>query len=283
MALIEHPGSEPSPVSPANAAVQSERGGRERDFVTALARGLELLRCFTRQDSLLGNQELAAKTGLPKATVSRLTFTLTQLGCLRRQPASGKYMLDVGVLAFGYQMLSNLVVRTLAHPFMEELAAQTGTAVALAARDRLQMVYIDSAVPVRLSKFPAAAVIRRQVGQSLSLHASAVGRACLAATPEPERDRLLDQLRIELGETWPRAQRGLDQAFRDFADHGYCLSLGEWTPEINGIAVPLPHADHGVLAFNCAGPSFELSADELRAEIGPRLKHMVGQVQAVAR
>ncbi len=265
------------------SSLKSERNGKERDFVTALSRGLDLLRCFTRQDSLLGNQELAAKTGLPKATVSRLTFTLTQLGCLRRQAHSGKYMLDVGVLAFGYQMLSNLVVRTLAHPFMEELTAQTGTAVALAARDRLQMVYIDSTMPVRLSKFPSTSAIRRQVGQYLSLHASAAGRACLAGTPEPERDRLLDQLRAELGEDWPRAKRSLDQAFRDFADYGYCLSLGEWIPEINGIAVPLAHADHGVLAFNCAGPSFELSADELRAEIGPRLKHMVAQIQAVAR
>lgn len=130
-----------------SASLKSERSGKERDFVTALSRGLELLRCFTREDSLLGNQELAAKTGLPKATVSRLTFTLTQLGCLRRQSQSGKYMLDVGVLACAYQMLSNLVVRSLAHPFIEDLAAETGTAVALAARDRGQMVYIDRQCP----------------------------------------------------------------------------------------------------------------------------------------
>lgn len=269
--------------TPARAAAKGDRMSKDRDFVTALARGLELLRCFTREDSVLGNQELAAKTRLPKATVSRLTFTLTQLGCLRRQASSGKYMLDVGVLAFGYQMLSNLVVRSLAHPFMEELAAQTGTAVAMAARDRLQMVYIDSAMPVRLSKYPSQTVIRRQVGLHLPLHASAAGRACLAATPQPERDLLLDGLRAELGADWPQAARGLDQAFRDYADHGYCLSLGEWTPEINGIGVPMTHADYGVLAFNCAGPSFEMSAEELRAEIAPRLKHMVGQVQAVAR
>jgi DNA-binding IclR family transcriptional regulator len=283
MSLDDSATIEPTAAPAESASAKSGRSGKGRDFVTALSRGLELLRCFTREDNLLGNQELAAKTGLPKATVSRLTFTLTQLGCLRRQARSGKYMLDVGVLAFGYQMLSNLVVRTLAHPFMEELAAQTGTAVALAARDRLQMVHIDSAMPVRLSEYPSTTVIRRQVGQHLSLHASAAGRACLAATPQPERDLLLEQLRAELGDDWPGAKRALDQAFRDFADHGYCLSLGEWIPEINGIAVPLAHADHGILAFNCAGPSFETSEDQLRAEIGPRLKHMVAQVQAVAR
>ena len=53
---------------------------KDRQFVTALARGLELLRCFTPESLLLGNQELAKKTGLLKPTVSRLTHTLTRLG-----------------------------------------------------------------------------------------------------------------------------------------------------------------------------------------------------------
>ncbi|WP_410315050.1 helix-turn-helix domain-containing protein, partial [Klebsiella pneumoniae] len=48
-----------------------------------------MLRCFTPRESLLGNQELAKKTGLPKPTVSRLTHTLTRLGYLRHLPHSG--------------------------------------------------------------------------------------------------------------------------------------------------------------------------------------------------
>ncbi|MER1157644.1 helix-turn-helix domain-containing protein, partial [Pseudomonas aeruginosa] len=95
---------------------------KDRQFVTALARGLELLRCFTPRESLLGNQELAKKTGLPKPTVSRLTHTLTRLGYLRHLPHSGKYQLEVGVMSFGYAMLSNLSIRALARPLMEEMA-----------------------------------------------------------------------------------------------------------------------------------------------------------------
>ncbi|MGK9626070.1 helix-turn-helix domain-containing protein, partial [Salmonella enterica subsp. enterica] len=51
-----------------------ERAARESDpnFVTALARGLELLRCFRTGESMLGNQDFVRRTGLPKATVSRL-------------------------------------------------------------------------------------------------------------------------------------------------------------------------------------------------------------------
>jgi DNA-binding IclR family transcriptional regulator len=265
------------------ATRQAEEDGKDRDFVTALARGLELLRCFTPEQGMLGNQELAAKTGLPKPTVSRLTYTLTKLGCLKKHASSGKYHLDVGVLAFGYQMLSNLTVRTIAHPFMEELAGQLGAAVAMAARDRLQMVYLDSAVALHLTKSPAQMAMRRQVGSYLPLHLSAVGRACLAGTPEQEREQLLAQLRERHRDDWDTIQPSLERTFRDYAEKGYCLSLGDWAPEVNGIAVPMAHKDYGILAVNCAGPAYDMPAERLEQEVGPRLKHMVGQIQAAVR
>ena len=64
-------------IDPMNA---DEEEDKDRQFVTALARGLELLRCFTPSESVLGNQELARKTGLPKPTITRMTHTLTRLG-----------------------------------------------------------------------------------------------------------------------------------------------------------------------------------------------------------
>ena len=75
---------------------------KDRQFVTALARGLEVLRCFRAENPILGNQEIAQKTGLPKPTVSRLTFTLTELGYLRYSKNLRKYQLGTAVLALGY-------------------------------------------------------------------------------------------------------------------------------------------------------------------------------------
>jgi len=252
-------------------------GDKDRNFVTALARGIELLRCFTPSESLLGNQELSARTGLPKATVSRLTSTLAQLGCLKRQAASGKYHLDVGVLAFGYQMLSNLSIRAVAQPYMEELAQYAQTTVALAARDRLQMVYLHAV------HGQANLTMRRQVGSYLPLAGSSMGRACLAAMPEMEREFVLDHIRRRNEADWREIRRGLDRAFQDYQDYGYCLSIGEWTRDVNSVAVPLVHKEHGILAFNCGGPSFQLPREWLEEDIGPRLVHMVAQIKSVGR
>ena len=71
----------------------------DRQFVTALSRGLDILRAFRRGERMLFSRDLVARTGLPKATVSRLTYTLTQLGYLEPGPQSGQYALGAGVLA----------------------------------------------------------------------------------------------------------------------------------------------------------------------------------------
>ncbi len=250
---------------------------KDRQFVTALARGLELLRCFTPRESLLGNQELAKKTGLPKPTVSRLTHTLTRLGYLRHLPHSGKYQLEVGVMSFGYAMLSNLSIRALARPLMEEMAGYAKAAVAMAARDRLSMVYLD------VVHGEANLTMRRQVGSHLSLHRSAIGRACLAAMPEDEREFILGHIRKRHPEDWPEVRKGLGRAFRDYADYGFCLSLGEWQRDVNAVGVALHHESHGLLAFNCGGPSFHLKREKLEDDIGPRLLHMVHNIEAATR
>ncbi|ELK4791728.1 IclR family transcriptional regulator [Pseudomonas aeruginosa] len=250
---------------------------KDRQFVTALARGLELLRCFTPRESLLGNQELAKKTGLPKPTVSRLTHTLTRQGYLRHLPHSGKYQLEVGVMSFGYAMLSNLSIRALARPLMEEMAGYAKAAVAMAARDRLSMVYLD------VVHGEANLTMRRQVGSHLSLHRSAIGRACLAAMPEDEREFILGHIRKRHPEDWPEVRKGLERAFRDYADYGFCLSLGEWQRDVNAVGVALHHESHGLLAFNCGGPSFHLKREKLEDDIGPRLLHMVHNIEAATR
>ena len=261
-------------VDPAISMGEDDSSGQ---FVTALARGLELMRCFTPRDNVLGNQDLARMTGLPKPTVTRLTNTLMRLGCLKREVHSGKYQLDVGVLGFGYAMLSNLSIRAVAHPLMEALANHAQAAVAMASRDRLQMVYLD------VVQGQGNTTMRRQIGSYLPLAQSSVGRACLAAMPETEREFLLDHIRQRESDQWPSIRKGLDRAFRDYTDYGFCLSIGEWHRDVNSVAVPLLHPQYGLLTFNCGGPSFQLPRERLMDDIGPRLINMVNNIGAAAR
>lgn len=245
----------------------------DRQYITALARGLELLRCFTPKHQHLGNQELSQMTGLPKPTISRLTHTLSRLGYLKQVPNSSKFQLSVGVLSFGYSMLSNLSIRSIAHPHMKELADYAGAAVAMATRDRLNMIYLD------VVQGKGNVTMRRQVGTYLPIHLSSIGRACLAAMPEDEREFLLNAIRAKHKEDWIKINRELDKSFKDYQDFGYCFSVGDWHKDVNSVAVPYYHDQQGLLVFNCGGPSFILNREKLEDEIAPRLLNMVNNIR----
>ena len=138
-----------------------------------------MLRCFRHGVNALGNLDLARLTGLPKPTISRITYTLTELGYLRYHPDTGKYSPGYGVLALGYGLLAGLEVRELAKASMTELARQTGGAVALGAFDGDAMTYVEAV------HGSSALYLRLPVGYRASLD-SAMGRAYLASLPEDE-------------------------------------------------------------------------------------------------
>jgi DNA-binding IclR family transcriptional regulator len=261
-------------VGPAEDAATDDEA-KDRQFVTALARGLEVLRAFTPADAALGNQEIAARTGLPKPTVSRLTYTLTTLGYLRYSEPHGKYQLGTGVLALGYSALANMGIRQIARPFMQELAEHAGASVALGSRDRLDMIYIE------YCRANSAVTLRLELGSRVPIATTAIGRALLVALPEGERNHLMEFIANRHPSRWPRIRAGIEEALEDYRTHGFTLSLGDWQPDVYSVGVPLiPPDGSSILAVNCGGPSFLLDRAKLVEDLGPRLVNLVRNVEA---
>lgn len=258
----------------------AEASDSDRQFVTALHRGLDILRAFTLEDRQgLGNRDLAARTGLPNSTVSRLTYTLLKLGYLVYDDSSGRYRLGVPVLGLGYACLSGLKVRDTAQPLMQHLAdeAGDGVLVALAGRDDLSMTYLAAARA-------ATGMISLQlgVGSRISLARSAIGRACLAITPAAERADLLARIAEKAGpDRWPALRAEISEAAAQIAARGFYVNTGQWQSDINAVAVPLAPAlgDMPPLAFNLGGPAWVLPRERLENDLGPRLVQMVAAVK----
>jgi DNA-binding IclR family transcriptional regulator len=246
-----------------------------RKFVVALARGLEVLRTFTAGEGLLGNQEISSRTGLPKATVTRLTYTLTQLGYLTHLERLEKYQLAPGALAIGYSTLANMRVRQVARPHMQALANYSGASVALGSRDRLSLLYVEHC------RAKSAVMLRLQLGSRVPIATTAMGRALLAALPEKEREWLMREIARRESEQWPKLRAGIERAQKDFASRGFTLSVGEWQTDVGAVGVPLIPADgSGILAFNCGAPAFHFDRERLETDIGPRLVNMVRNIEA---
>ena len=253
---------------------QGKKVATDRSFVVALSRGLDVLRAFRPNDGLLGNQEIAARTNLPKPTVSRLTYTLTKLGYLTPVPRFEKYQLAPAAMALGYAALANLGVRHLSEPYREELMRETGGAVAVGARDRLSMIYFGQSRGMTIG-------VQLDVGSRVPIATTAMGRAYLWALPEEERNALLRDLKEHYGTRWAKMRDGIERAGETVAKYGFVISAGEWHDDIAAAGVALKLNDGtGPYAFNCGAPAFRFTEDRLRNDIGPRLLTMVRNIEA---
>jgi DNA-binding IclR family transcriptional regulator len=251
------------------------KGATDRSFVVALSRGLDVLRAFQPNDGLLGNQEIAARTKLPKPTVSRLTYTLTKLGYLTPVPRFEKYQLTPSAMALGYAALANLGVRHLSEPFREDVMRETGGAVAVGGRDRHSMIYFGQ------SRNGLTLGVQLDVGSRVPIPTTAMGRAYFWALSPEERTNLLRELREHYGSRWAKMRDGLERSGETVAKYGFAISAGDWQDEISAAGVALKLNDGtGPYAFNCGAPAFRFTEDRLRADIGPRLLAMVRNIEA---
>ena len=248
----------------------------DRHFVTALARGLDLLRAFASGEERLSNQELAERCRLPKSTVTRLTYTLTKLGYLVHMPELGRYRLGLQTLALGGTTLSRLGVREASHALLQQLADDTQTMVALGIRDDLAMLYIDNCVSEQ-----AILTLRLSMGSRMPLASSAVGRGYLAgATPEV-RQMLLARLQALDAQGGAEVERSTAQAVADLAQWGCVRSFGDWRREVNAIAVPMRlGASQPLMVVNAAAAAYAMPAEVFMAEVRPRLVDTVRAIEA---
>lgn len=267
---------EPTPsLAEAGQPANREEFEGDRQFATTLARGLEVLRCFTPTEPLLGNKEISQRTGLPKPTVSRLTYTLTRLGYLRHNMRLGKYQLGSAVLSIGYPLLASMSVRQIARPYMKELADACRGSVSMGIRDRLNMVYVES------SRNGDGLATLPDIGTSVPIAQSAIGRAYLAACAPAEREAMLNQMKVKQPEMHRRYHGAILKAIEDVRSRGFCVSAGELRREVHTVGVPMRRtADGEIVAFNCSVPAFLLKKGQLEEEIGPRLVATVRAIES---
>ncbi|VTU45402.1 IclR family transcriptional regulator [Variovorax sp. PBL-E5] len=243
-------------------------------FATSLANGLLILKSFKVGEPALANREFVERTGLSKATVSRLTYTLGELGFLRYDAEQRRYRLGSATLAAGYPLLASLTIRQVARPFMKALADHARGSVSLGMRDRSHMVYIETC------RGHEAIAFRPDIGGSLPLLTTAMGRAWLGGTSDELRRQALQQIQAEDPGAWKKHRGAVQASLRSLEATGACVARGDWQQDVHAVAVPMQRVVDGeTLVFNCGVPAVLLGRRTLETDVGPRLVRMVRDVE----
>lgn len=250
----------------------------DRNYVNALARGLKVLGAFRASDQGLSHTEICKRTGLSKATVSRLTHTLKVTGFVIQDTASGLFRLGPAAVALGLVANAQTSFMDLIEDEMQELADRTGTLALIGVRSGDRMMLVRTWRP------EGAASIWLEPGHRVPILGSSTGQAFVAA---------LDAVAFEALDP--------DDDLRAFRDDGYAqlIANGFTSPgtdtrfaaTINAVAVPYIAREYGEpIAFSCGALPEMLSDERIREEVGPRLRELVrglelktGQASALAR
>lgn len=241
---------------------------KDRNFVTALARGLELLRCFGEGDVSLSNSDFSERTGLPKATISRLTHTLCELEYLVADPRAGTYRLGAGVLHLGFSVLSAMDIGDRAQHEMAQLRDGPNSYItaALGELHQLDVVYLATCN----SREGVTLAIR--VGTRLPVFHSGIGQAILVGMTDDAREAVFETAGRKGAEVEADGRARFAEAKAVYEDKGFCRAYGSWRADVNGLAVPVFSLGGArVYGLNVGGPSFRVKPKQLEAVYGPRL------------
>jgi DNA-binding IclR family transcriptional regulator len=241
---------------------------KDRQFVTSLSRGLAVLACFGRERRDLSAMEVSRLTGLPQPTVWRMCHTLLELGYLIQVPSSERMRPGVPVLGLGFAALAGQPLSQLATPHMQKLAEQCKGAVALGARDGLDIIYLQRC------QGPSVLLTDLQVGARVPIARSATGWGYLAGLAPEALDSVLQACKKQMRDQWSGWETRIHTALAEHRKVGYVLGIGVLHQEINSLSLPIVSPDgETVMPISCGGQASVFTREAL-VKLAPTVKRL---------
>ena len=234
----------------------------DRDYVNSLARGLEVIRAFTRTQPRMTLSEVARITGMTRATVRRFLLTLVREGYA---DTDGEYFgLKPKVMELGYAALSSLNLLEIMQPIMTRLAVKLRESCFAAVLDGTDVVYIASAAP------PDRFVnISASVGSRAPAHCVSTGRVLVAALPEEQMLEYLEKATLtKITSNTVTSKVKLRSLIEETRVKGWSIVDQELEIGLRSISVPIcDRAGEVLAALNVGCPSSRITPEDMHTRI----------------
>ena len=228
------------------------------DHVASLARGLEVIRAFSRDRPDMTLSEVAVRTGMSRASARRFLLTLEHLGYMAQD--GRRFRLTPRILELGFAYLSSTDIWNAAMPAMERVSAQVGESCSACVLDGVEIVYV--------ARVPAQRVmsVSLNLGARLPAVVTSMGRVLLACLPP---DDALARVRTCPHRTYTKHtvtdRARLWAIVEEVRDQGWALVDEELEEGLRSLAVPLRgKSGRVVAAMNVSASSTRVSAAEMR-------------------
>jgi IclR family transcriptional regulator, pca regulon regulatory protein len=228
-----------------------------REAMGGLAKGLAVVRAFSRDHAALSLSDIARSAAIPAATARRCLLTLEELGYVTRNGRS--FLLRPKVLELGAAYLESMNIEQVTKTHLEELARNTSDSAALCVLDEVEIVYVARASVRTLVRLEA------HVGSRFPAHATSTGRVLLAGVGAERLQRYYETAKLKaLTERTVTDPVKLRTLIEDCRRSGYSVVEDELAYGVIALAVPvLDHQGRVVAALNTSSHSRRITKTKL--------------------
>lgn len=250
----------------------------DRDFVTALASGLEVILAFDEEHPRMTLSEVAARTGMNRARARRFLLTLHALGYVRK--TQRHFELAPRVLQLGYAFLSANGYQSVIQQVLEDITAECGESSSLGVLDGDEVTYVArSAAKHRLM------AISLSVGTRLPAAHTSMGRMLLAQLPDDELEAFLSRVTLERHTDKTVTDKdALRERILEARRQGYAVADQELDSGLRSLAVPAFDAAGRLIgAINISTNAARIDLDTLLGDYLPLLLRKAAQIREQVR
>jgi IclR family transcriptional regulator, pca regulon regulatory protein len=244
------------------------------NYMTSLARGLEVMRGFSREKRM-SIAQLSQKTGIPRASVRRCLYTLAQLGYVGTDDGRS-YVLRPKVLGLGHAYLSSTPLVIAAQPFLDRVSEAVNESCSLATLDGEDILYLARSVTSRIIS------VTLNVGSRLPAHCTSIGYVLLANLPDKDLDLFLEKAELKAyTERTITSPEKLREQLEQVRQANYAIADRLMEIAVRSIAVPVRNAGGAVVAgMNVIVEAGRVSLRDMRALYLPHLQSAAAELGA---
>jgi IclR family pca regulon transcriptional regulator len=254
--------------------VKIEKNPREDgEYLNSLARGLAVLRSFSRDRPGMTLSELAAYTELNPAVVRRCLNTLMHLGYVAKKDKI--FLLRPEVFSLGSSYIESMNLEEVVTPSLQRVRDVTGSSTGMAVlsgRDILFMVYVSTKLLTR---------IVAGVGTRFPAYTTSAGRVLLAFQEKDKTKDYIDGLElVPLTDATVNSKTRLKTILQEVKKQGYAATQGELDFGVVSVAVPVISQDGRILAsIACSTSLARQTLEAMVAEVVPELQQAAREIE----
>lgn len=250
---------------------------KDGEFLSTLARGLTVLRAFSKERPEMTLTEVASVTNLSPAVARRCLNTLLELGYVGKR--GNKFLLSPTVMVFASAFLESMNLEEVIRPHLQVVRDATGDSSSMAVLSEGHILYLLHVSTNRMVRLAAG------VGTRFPAHATSLGRILLAHLSPAELDDYLDNTRFEkFTEKTITSPARLRAAIAQAGKQGYATIQDELDYGIVSVAVPIHGDDNSVVAsINCSTATSRVELEEMVETRLPHLRQAAKEIEIELR